>query len=226
MNTRGIAALAVGLLLIAGCGTGAGAAEPDRPPDLTMLEVSGHWDYEVADSPEELLELRDHDVVVVGTVEEIADGRGIVRYEGSEPDPQLVMPVEVTETLEGDDSGLIHDGHVYVEIPQGGVNAEGDPAFPVSQWRQAIPAGTRVMLFLADFDFAKENDKSTVNEDRGLPEGATRLVADPQGIIFEYDGNIAQDADGENPIATWDVQSIDEISERVKKHLAGGSGAR
>lgn len=221
-----IAGMLTGLALLSGgCGSGdVREMEPDRAPDLSLITAGSHADYEVAESPEQLLELdppRTTKAVVVGAVEGIEQGRDIYAVpDDPEPAPYLVLRVRVSETLMG--AGKVHDGRVYVEMWQGGVYNDGSgPRFSVEDWEKAIPQGTPVMLFLLDNLVDKNGDK-TENDGRGVPDGATLMIADPQGMIFEYDGQlVGEDYGGDADFASmWDVSSIEDISARVGSHLA------
>lgn len=212
------AALSIGAVLAAACGQDVREMTPERPPDLTILKAAGEYQYDWADSPEALADRDGVRVVVMGTVEEIERGRDIYYGEMEPlPSPYLVMRVRVSETFKAGSNGEIHDERVYVEILQGPIKPEdGSPGVPISEWQEAIPVGTPVMLFLHE-NIADQNGKKTENEDRGRPDGAKLMTADPQGMIFEYNGRIVSSDDGQpNP---WGLESLDAIAERLRKHL-------
>lgn len=94
------------------------------------------------------------------------------------------------------------------------------PVHPISEWRKAIPRGTRVMLFFVDLDPAQ--GKKLEHAGRGHPEGSEVMITPPQGMIFEYEGNLVSYDEDENPETEsefWGMTSIDEISATVKEYL-------
>lgn len=213
--------------------------QPDRPPaDWFVIWASGLDEYPMccADSPAELIEQRDPPVIVVGAVEGIERGRNFWfttadRASGTEPMHFLVLRVRVSQTLRAEGDGLIHDGRVYVELDQGPTQAHRDGsvgmAYPLSRWREGMPVGTRVMLFLyRDKWHVWGNDVVSEHEGRGLPDGAKLTKVDPQAFIVEYRGEIAPFGDddyrrqgGRSRIADWNVDSIDEIAGQVRRYL-------
>lgn len=212
------ATLSVGVVLAGGCGQDVREVSPERAPDLSILKMAGEYQFDWADSPAALADREGVRVVAMGAVEEIERGRDI--YYGEEepfPSPYLVMRVRVSEVFKGGDAGEIYDDRVYVEMLQGPYKAEdGSPGVPISDWQEAIPVGTRVMLFLHK-NIADVNGKETENEERGRPDGAQLMTADPQGLIFEYDGQVINQHDSQqNP---WELASLDAIAERLREHL-------
>lgn len=229
------------LLLLTGCGTAdVLTMEPARAPDVGLVAgAGGGMDFAAADSPEHLIDLRaasahsEHEVkvIVTGAVESIEQGRNIytdpemAQIDRLEPAHRhIVLKVKVDETLRSGEPGDIHDGRVYIEHWQGGGQDTADggykPWISLTEWREAIPAGTRVMLFLIDA-YDGKGQSPTEQEGRGLPDGANLLQPDPQGLIFEYDGQlVVDDPGGSGDIGSqWGVSSIAEISERVRVHL-------
>lgn len=195
--------------------------EPERASDLSLV-ISG--DYDVAESPEELIDKRkaladigwDIEVIAVGAVEEIVQGRDIWTVSSDpEPEHQVVLRVRVSEVLLADDQ--VADGRVYVELPQGGSDADGSPHYSLEEWNTAIPPGTKVMLFL--LDTVQPDGKLKIDHaGRGVADDATLMQRDPQGLIVEYDGNVVNQ-DGDDLNERWGVSSIEEIVERVRQHL-------
>ncbi|MEQ7129485.1 hypothetical protein ABN034_33850 [Actinopolymorpha sp. B11F2] len=224
MQVKHVVAM-LGLLFLVGCSSvDVREVEPAHGPKLSVLGYAlGSFDMVPADSPEELIEQNDPEVIVVGAVEEIEQGRDYSPPEGStRVQPYLVLRVRVSETLRAGDPGDIHDGRVNVEIPQGSYDADGNPSVSLEQWRDAIPEGTRTLLFLHNTTHAEENDYPTENEGRGLPMGANLTSPDAQGMIFEYNNEMLSplaEEGGEDPLSQWSVSSIDELSARVAKYL-------
>ncbi|MFD8532776.1 hypothetical protein ACFV0L_35735 [Streptosporangium canum] len=219
---RLIAALAVSAVMTSACGTGGSprtSAVSTRPAgsahrvDTSVLRTA-QFDYDHKGSPEELVRSRDHESIVVGSVEGFEQGRDIYTVEGDPyPEKRVVMHVRVDSTIK--DRGLVSDGRVYVDLDQGGVYHSGKPRRSLDDFRKAIPAGTKVMLFLSP-------DRRTAfrieGAGNGLPSGAVLTVPDPQGMIFDDGSEVMggqEDLEGE-----WQaIGSVDEVAIRVKKAL-------
>lgn len=225
---QALAGAIASLALLGGCGTDVRDIEAESPPDLSVVHGAlGAADYDVANSPEVLIEKReaaaeigwDINVIAIGAVEEIVQGRDLwTEPSDEEPEHLLVLRVRVSEVLLADDQ--IADERVYVELPQGGEGADGNPQFSLEEWNTAIPEGTRVMLFLADA-YREPGSYKVDHAGRGVADGATLMQPDAQGLIFEYDGNVVTQNDGRGADLRelWGVSSFEEIAERVCKHL-------
>lgn len=227
MHRNGIlggVAVALALVVLTWTPPDVRATEPRRPPDLAVIEAAsgalGGVGY--TKSPAQLIKQREPDVIVTGAIERINRGRGFLPAGEVHPMPNVVMCVRVDETLLAGEPGRIHDGRVYVELRQGPIQgADGSPSYPLSQWREALPAGTTVMLFLGDESMQSLNDWPTEGEYRGRPDGAELLTADPQGLIFEYDGELVPWVGAQYYSDNWDgLDSIAEISASTKKYFA------
>lgn len=229
MNSRRVVVGAIAsVALLGGCGTDVRDIEPESAPDLGVVHGAlGAADYDVATSPEELIVKREaaaeigHDInlIAIGAVEEIVQGRDLwTEPSDAEPEHFLVLRVRVGEVLLGGDQ--IVDERVYVELPQGGDDADGSPHFSLEEWNTAIPQGTRVMLFLVDA-YQLPGSYKIDHAGRGVADGATLMQPDPQGLIFEYDGNVTthDSGAGDDLKELWGVSSIEEIADRVRKHL-------
>ncbi|MET8340394.1 hypothetical protein [Streptosporangium canum] len=220
---RLIAALAVSAVMTSACGTGgspqSSAAVNTRPTgsahgmDTSVLRTA-QFDYDHKGSPEELVKSRDHESIVVGSVEGFEQGRDIYAVEGDPyPEKRVVMHVRVDSTIK--DRGLVSGGRVYVDLDQGGVYHSGKPRRSLDDFRKAIPAGTKVVLFLFP-------DRRTAfrieGAGNGLPSGAALTAPDPQGMIFDNGSEVMggqEDLEGE-----WQaIGSVDEVAIRVKKAL-------
>lgn len=202
-------------------------------PGLLLQRIGTWWTGgarpPAARSPEELIRSADPAAIVVGSVEGVDRGRDIL---GPSPNPGqhvrwqrfLVVRVRVSEVLWGEDSGLIDDGRVYVEVPEGvwvrleqGSSYELAP-IALSKWRVEIPTGTRVMLFLHPDRYDSWPDRyRTRHDDRGLPEDAAPAVIDAPEVVLEYRGQILPYDRRRD--RGWNVDSIDQLSDRVRAYL-------
>ncbi|GIH77117.1 hypothetical protein [Planobispora longispora] len=216
--------LTVAALAIAGCGASTSVTHTDNKPtsaqairtpgqkiDVSVLRAT-HFDSDHKGSPEELVKARDHAVIAVGRVEGFEQGRDIYAMENDPyPEKRIVMHVKVEESIKN--HGLVKDDRVYVDLDQGGVYHDGTPRTSLEDFRKAIPAGTKVMLFLFE-------DRRTAfridGERNGLPDGGRLTVPDPQGIIFETGNQLL--GGQEDLDARWQrLDSIDAVAERVRK---------
>lgn len=210
--------LAVSALVIAlfatGCG-GAGApdaADQQSGVDLKVMRQIDH-DFMPAASPEALVKSNRHDVIASGEVETILQGDEIPQEPGDQqPEQFVVMKVRVTEAFRVRSADQVNDGYVYVPLWQGPRynDPQGTPEFSLDEWKQAIPAKTRVMLFLA------ETDEGMAPGRHGVPANAKPLAADVQGIIFEDGGRLLgglEELEGQ-----WTaIGSMKELTDRVRK---------
>ncbi|MFF5110985.1 hypothetical protein [Streptosporangium sp. NPDC000509] len=171
-------------------------------------------DYDHKSSPEELVKSRDHEAIVIGSVEGFEQGRDIYDIDDDPyPDKRVVMHVRVDSTIK--DNGIVNGGRVYVDLDQGGLYHDGTPSKSLDDFRKAVPAGVRVMLFLF-------SDRRTAlrieGAENGLPSGAVLVAPDPQGMVFDDGSKLVggqEDLEGE-----WKAMgSIDEVALRVKKAL-------
>ncbi|MER5421917.1 hypothetical protein [Streptosporangium roseum] len=220
---RLIGSLAVAAAMTSACGTGGSpqtsAAINTQPAGSahgmnTSVLRTAQFDYDHKGSPEELVKSRDHESIVVGSVEGFEQGRDIYTVEGDPyPEKRVVMHVRVDSTIK--DRGLVSDGRVYVDLDQGGLHHSGKPRKSLDDFRKAIPAGTRVMLFLFP-------DRRTAfrieGAGNGLPIGAVLTAPDPQGMIF---GNGSKVVGGQEDLeGGWrTIGSLDEVAIRVRKAL-------
>lgn len=217
-----ISAVAAAALFIAGCGSETDAREiqPNHAPNYSLINDAtgegqvGHF----ATSPEDLIKTREPKVIVVGSVAGVERGRNIyLAQDATVPLPFIVLRIRVSNTLRSGSRGDIVDGRVYVEMYQGAIGADGKPAYPISEWRDAIPVGTRTMLFLDDNYRAKMRAE---NEGRGHPGGTHVMSAIPQGMLFEYDGKLVGADEyvheGPHPLG---MDSTEETVAHVKDYL-------
>ncbi|SDJ38760.1 hypothetical protein SAMN05192558_10927 [Actinokineospora alba] len=212
------------ILLAAALGTAACGASttssPDARPaaavqqaglDVSVLRGADN-DVEPAATPEALVKSNRHHAIVAGTVDGIEQGRETF---DSEADPyalmNVVLRVKVTDKLKGADR--VKDGFVYVELWQGGRynDATGTPVNSLDKWRQSIPAGTPVMLFLREDD----GKAKSRNAGKGLPQGAKLMIPDVLGIVFEDGGKLLggiEELEGQ-----WtEIKSMSQLRERVR----------
>lgn len=230
------------VVALAGCVADPLEIEPEHAPDLSMVAGVLGGDIEAGGSPEGLIDARaafpngalELKVIVTGAVESVEQGRNVYGAEGDQDHADMepayrhvVLEVKVDETLRAGDPGDIHDGRVYIDLWQGGAqgtkNGGTRPFSSLADWREALPTGTRVMLFLLDA-YDGKGGVPTEQEGRGVPDGANLLQPDHYGFVAEYDGRLVADRPGGDLDfkTRWGVDSIAEISHRVEDHLADG----
>lgn len=205
----------------AACGASTNSSTDARPAaavqqaglDVSVLRGIDN-DVEEAATPEDLVKSNRHDAIVAGTVDGVEQGRETF---DSEADPyalmHVVLRVKVTDKLKAKAADQVKDGFVYVELWQGGRynDATGTPVNSLDKWRQSIPAGTPVMLFLREDDGkAKSRDAG-----KGLPAGAKLMIPDVLGIVFEDGGKLLggiEELEGQ-----WtEIKSMSQLRERVR----------
>jgi hypothetical protein len=205
----------------AACGASTNSSTEARPAaavqqaglDVSVLRGADN-DVEPAATPEDLVKSNRHDAIVAGTVDGVEQGRETF---DSEADPyalmNVVLRVKVTDKLKAKGAAQVKDGFVYVELWQGGRynDATGTPVNSLDKWRQSIPAGTPVMLFLREDD----GKAKSRNAGKGLPQGAKLMIPDVLGIIFEDGGKLLggiEELEGQ-----WtQIKSMTELRARVK----------
>lgn len=139
-----------GMLLLAaltGCGSAKVSAtfDPCAPGavtgvlNLTMLRQQA-YDYQPYESVEAMAREVEGDVVT-GEVVEFVPGK-VVEEMGTR-DHHVLMRVRVSERFKGKPAE-----YVDAELFQGGVTGSGQPVYSVADFAAAVPAGTRVMLFM------------------------------------------------------------------------------
>lgn len=171
------------LTLASACGSAdepdvdGGAAPP--PSSAALVEIlragAGLADYEPSKSPEALAQVAS--LSVVGTVQDIADGRvfGTGRSPSDEPSLMtVILTVRVDKVLAGNPS-LVRNGRIYVELFRTIANSVG-------ALREATPPNQRVILFLDDYTAGPGN---LLEPARTVPVGAPILAAYRQGFLLE-----------------------------------------
>lgn len=210
-------------------------AEPAHRPGTVLLRFGTWWTGgdrpREARTPERFIRLRKPAAIVVGSVEGVDRGRDLL---GPTPNPGqhsrwqpfLVVRVRVSATLLGEDSGLIHDGRVDVEVPQAvwiPRDYGGHYLFaplPLSTWRRETPAGTRVLLFLRrDRYDARPGVHGVRHGLRGMPPDAPLAVVVPRGVVQEYRGRVMPY--DRHRARWWHVRSLDGFGDRVERYLEG-----
>jgi|GEM_PF-6523360 len=218
-----VTAFTLSIAMISGCGaqrSSQTSAEINRQTTGTVSVIDTSvlratlFDYDHKSSPEELVKSRDHEAIVIGSVEGFEQGRDIYAIEGDPyPEKRVVMHVRVESSIK--DKGIVSDGRVYVDLDQGGLYHNGKPRRSLDDFRNAIPAGTKVMLFL----FSDRRTAFRIERaENGLPSGAVLAAPDPQGMIFDNGPKLVggqKDLEG-----AWQaMRSVDEVALRVKKAL-------
>jgi len=217
---RLVMALALSISMLSGCAARQSPAGGNGRTTGTTSDIDTSVlramivDYDHKGSPEELVKSRNHDAVVIGSVLGFEQGRDIYDIDGDPyPDRRVVMHVRVDSTIK--DNGIVSGGRVYVDLDQGGLYHNGKSRRSLGDFRKAIPAGVRVMLFLFP-------DRRTAfrieGAQNGLPSGAVLATPDPQGVIFDNGSKLVggqEDLEGE-----WKAMgSVEEVALRVKKAL-------
>lgn len=183
--------------------TGTSAPAPDVP-NVNKLAITTLWDsivydYTRLDSPTDLIDDPETELVVTGRVTGFEPGPIYFAESADHPEasPNVVMSVAVDETYKGESPT---SGKVYVSL---------DATEDLGTFRDTLPAGTVVALYLGRAP--TENGSLIVgNEDAGHPAGEPLwqvgpqafIVADneDQGIVFPIDPHIAPNANFENQL--------------------------
>lgn len=220
MTRSVLGVLACGALL-AGCAPHAEPAPSGQTPEVSVSVLrEAQYRFRPAATPEQLVEMNSPDVVAIGRVEGIAQGRDLLDETDPLPFKNVVMRVRVTDEILTEKPGLVHRDRVYVELDQGGfVAPDNHPKNSLADFRADIPEGVRVMLFLHEWDAA--DGFEVAHARRGLPDGARLLQPDVQGIIFENPdtlvGGLTEIEEGGKG---WtEFESIDEIGDRVETYV-------
>ncbi len=136
------------------------------------------YDYSPFDSPTELADIPEIELVVSGRVVGFAEGP--IYSAASIDDPQaeaaVVMSVLVEEVFKGEPAS---SGTVHVVLER---------CDPLKAYSMALPAGTRVGLYLEAAPL-EEDDVPVLHDDAGRPAGEPLWRSGPQALIV---------ADGEN----------------------------
>ncbi|MEU8036902.1 hypothetical protein [Streptosporangium sp. NPDC049078] len=121
---RLVIALALSISMTFGCGARQSLAGGNGQTTGTIYRIDTSVlrtmivDYDHKSSPEELVKSRDHEAIVIGSVEGFEQGRDIYDIEGDPyPDKRVVMHVRVDSTVK--DDGIVSGGRVYVDLDQG-----------------------------------------------------------------------------------------------------------
>jgi hypothetical protein len=224
---RMIAPVVLAALLTAGCAGSSGTVESGAGPRVTTPEATlpvqqssvdvtvlrqVHYDYDPADSPEELAKTGRHDVIAEGTVETILQGDEIAEGPNDQqPAQYVVMKVRVSDTFRTRAAGQINEGHVYVVLWQGPRynDPQGTPEFSLAHWNKAIPQGTSVMMFLT------ETAEGVRPGSHGVPANVRAMTPDVQGLIVDNAGTLVNGL--EEFEGQWHrVKSMAELSQRVR----------
>ncbi|MBB2911376.1 hypothetical protein FHS43_002641 [Streptosporangium becharense] len=181
-------------------------------PDRTLIQ--GGFDYDPLDSPEELAAKTP--LVVAGTVEDFRAGPVLEEGVPGDRTHYVLMPVRVTERFKGRHAA----GPVHVKFFQGGVWKNQTPFTTVADFRRAIPAGTRVLLFVSP-----DSSRWPVVRDRArLPSGTPLYEPHPQGVLLGTGLKVIGGQEEINPASRWnDPCGLNGIAARLR--AAGYRGA-
>ncbi|MBB5963143.1 hypothetical protein [Planomonospora venezuelensis] len=184
---------------------------PARQLNVRLLRQVA-YDYDPLNSPEELV--AEVPLVVAGTVEDFLPGR--VAEEGIPGDRThyVLMPVRVSDRFKGQAGDVVH-----VQFFQGGIWRNETPVHSVADFRRAIPAGTRVLVFVHP-----HSPQGAVIKDRaGLPAGTPVYSAHPQGVLLGRGLDVIGGMEEIDPRSRWaDPCGLDGIAARLR--AAGFTG--
>jgi hypothetical protein len=169
------------------------AKAPDVPEDqATHLWSNIQWDSAHFDLPGPLATTPDVKLIVAGTIESIESGPILFARSLDDPqaEQQIVMAVKVAVTLKGETPA---SGMVYVQL---------DGNWPLEQYREGLPVGTVVGLYLENPPQAGV-DWPVGSPDSGRPQGEPVWQVGPQsllaadgpdgGVIFPVGSEIARE---------------------------------
>lgn len=149
-----------------------------RPVDVGALRAGGAYDYEPRTPAQALAE---SDLVVVATLVRIVDG--FEQRDDGDRVPYLIAELSITERIGGRHPAAVPDDLLRMPIPQGSISVEsGEPSFDLERFRSALPAGTRMLLFVNDATAEYDSPPPT------LPEGTRLYGGRPDGVLVDNCG--------------------------------------
>ena len=178
--------------------------------DLVATTGSGvDYDYQPVDTPRDLASLSD--VVVLGRLADVADGRQIrVSQEADRFLGHSVFKIAVDEVLAGDAS-MVVDGFVYVEVMR-------PLEVRVEDVTYGLPSAGRVVVFGEDRSEAYA--ETAIDNFAGRPSDAPILGLHPQGFVMESaDGTEVQSALDHlrhQPDAWTKIASLDDLLAMIR----------
>ncbi|MGC5010839.1 hypothetical protein ACLQ2R_08760 [Streptosporangium sp. DT93] len=192
---------------------------PARRLELTLIRMEA-FDYDPLNSPEELAAKAP--LVVAGITEDFMPGPVVEEGLPGDRAHHVLLPVRVTERFKGRISG----GLVHVKFSQGARGSDGLPRESVADFRRAVPAGNRVLLFL--YPQIRSPDPSrawpTIKDRARLPAGTVLYETHPQGILFEQGLKVVGGTEDVNPASRWaDPCGLAGIAERLRRAGYRGS---
>lgn len=158
--------------------TRASSSADCRPVDVGALRAGGAYDYEPRTPARALAE---SDLVIVATLVRIVDG--FDQRDDGDRILYLIAELSITERIGGRHPTAAPDDLVRMPIPQGSISVEsGEPSFGLERFRSALPAGTRMLLFVNDATAAYDSPPPT------LPEGTRLYDGRPDGVLVDNCG--------------------------------------
>lgn len=177
----------------------------EAQPEFVTLLRGNNLDFVPQGSPEELA--RTADLTVVGTIEEISEGRAFGATADSGPIWfHIILTIEVDQVLAGDTSALV-DGQIYVEIPR-------TESQTVDTYRRSVELGQPLALFLDDAtDLRMGDDDAPITPAPDIPRDARIFAPYAEGLILESETTgelIGGFVDLNDLEASW--QGIDDLN--------------
>jgi hypothetical protein len=169
-------ALALGVAAV-GCGN-EDQVRAANPASFVQILRSSNLDFEPQGSPTALA--KKAALTVVGTIEDVAEGRAFATTETSGPIfLTIVLTIRVDQVLGGDETA-VKDGLIYVELDR--IEAQ-----TADDYRATIPKDQRAVLFLDER--TNVNQGGPVTPAKGIPDGARIFAPYAEGVVLQDDSN-------------------------------------
>ncbi|MEV0968058.1 hypothetical protein [Microtetraspora glauca] len=206
---------------------GVATARPGRPIpsaeptggtlDLSRIQSSA-LDYDPVPSPEALAAMKP--IVAVGEVDGWQRGPTLGVLPGDPPVSYVLMRVRVTYPLKGvRTTPSLRGGVMFIEFERAYKES-------VADFEEAIPTGTRVLVFPRE---RPPYNMGIRSQGDPLPDGAKIMAVHPQGLVIEDPGLVCQGAErtlvgGYEPLtggsrAAWlEPRTMDEMIDRLRRY--------
>lgn len=203
--------VAASLLLISGMLTGVVLLnEGDRPPRQPQEARQGFFasladqgDYEPFESLEEFVSISD--VVVIGTFEDVSQGRSSAARGAFD---SVLITVALSEIVRGDLPASDRETLV-LELPKPRLT-------PLAELRESLPDAP-VLLILQDI--ARYPSQKPVNDDAGNDSSKTTyLLPTPKGLFIEREGRVFTPLD-DSPAqfdSRIEAKDLDELADAIR----------
>ncbi len=166
------------MLALQGCGGGPDDGCPSALPAISLVSAALPADYEPVAGPGELYD--QVDLVVEGTITNVADGR-VIGASNDGPRHRFVVTVAPTKVYKAP-KGTVAEA-VHIEFHRA-------TNVPASEFRDVIPDGTRVVLF--GYLVLEEENEPVRNQFAGRAAGSPLYAAAPQGLFLGMDHTVLE----------------------------------